>query len=129
MATIRDTAGTDPRYKDVEFFLKSGRIKTFLDIFRTIPRTVVATDLGMKTDRFADALNDESVFSLWHYRLMAKWMQIEIEEFMALVFDHYLMIELGGKVDVKKLTLYDAKHRGSIDYFQHEPGKKDQVKR
>lgn len=40
----------DPRYETVELYFKNGRIKEFADIFGLIPKTVVANDMGIKTD-------------------------------------------------------------------------------
>lgn len=57
-------AERDRRYAIIKPMYQEGRIKTFLDIFKYIPKTVVATDLGKKVSRFSAQLNHLENFVL-----------------------------------------------------------------
>ncbi len=42
----------DPRYDLIRSMINDGKIVSFNDIFKFIPKTIVAKDLGKKVDRF-----------------------------------------------------------------------------
>jgi len=48
----------DPRYELVKPMVENGKIEVFTDIFKYIPKTKVATDLGKKVDRFNELMNN-----------------------------------------------------------------------
>jgi hypothetical protein len=54
----------DIRYSVIRPLYLEGRIKTFMDIFKYVPRTVVAGDLGKKVARFSAQLNHLENFDL-----------------------------------------------------------------
>jgi hypothetical protein len=57
-------AERDHRYAVIRPLYEEGKIKTFMDIFRYVPRTVVAGDLGKKVARFSAQLNHPENFDL-----------------------------------------------------------------
>lgn len=54
----------DIRYSVIKPMYLQGRLKTFMEIFKYIPRTVVAGDLGKKVARFSAQLNHLENFDL-----------------------------------------------------------------
>lgn len=54
----------DIRYSVIKPLYLEGRIKTFMDIFKYVPRTVVAGSLGKKVARFSAQLNHLENFDL-----------------------------------------------------------------
>jgi hypothetical protein len=42
----------DPRYKTLRIVINAGGIKSFRDLFKVVPRSVVAGDLGTNNNRF-----------------------------------------------------------------------------
>lgn len=54
----------DPRYATIQPMLELGKIQTFLDIFKFVPRTTVARDLGKKVARLSVRLKYLENFTL-----------------------------------------------------------------
>lgn len=54
----------DNRYNVIRAMIADGNIVTFNDIFEYIPKTIVATDLGKKVDRFNKLMNKPDGFTL-----------------------------------------------------------------
>lgn len=79
----------DHRYDLIKPMIIGGKIKSFNDIFKFIPKTVVATDLGKKVDRFTDLMNRVEGFTLEDLFLMAKSFDIEESQMLMLVENQY----------------------------------------
>lgn len=58
------TQAKDTRYELISTMMKDGKVKEFNDIFKFIPKTVVAKDLGKKVDRFTDLMDNVGGFTL-----------------------------------------------------------------
>lgn len=54
----------DSRYNLIKAMISDGKIVTFNDIFEYIPKTIIATDLGKKVDRFNKLMNKVEGFTL-----------------------------------------------------------------
>lgn len=54
----------DPRYKTLKVMLETGNILSFTDIFDVVPKTVVATDLGINYVRFQEKIRRPENFLL-----------------------------------------------------------------
>jgi hypothetical protein len=54
----------DSRYNLIKPMIADGKIGTFNDIFEYIPKTIIATDLGKKVDRFNKLMNKVEGFTL-----------------------------------------------------------------
>jgi len=80
----------DDRYDDIKPLVVSGRIKFFSDIFKYIPKTVVAKDLGKKGDRFTQLIKQLDGFTLKDLFLMAKFFRIDEAQMLDLVMKEYL---------------------------------------
>jgi len=89
----------DHRYDLIKPMFIGGKIKTFSDIFKFIPKTVVATDLGKKVDRFTDLMNRVEGFTLEELFMVAKFCELEETEMLLLVENQYKM----SKSKIRKL--------------------------
>jgi hypothetical protein len=47
---------SDSRYEIIRVLIEAGNIKSFAEIFRYIPKTVVYRDLGVNFNRFSRAI-------------------------------------------------------------------------
>ncbi|HEX9509724.1 MAG TPA: hypothetical protein VF939_04545 [Puia sp.] len=81
----------DPRYDLIKPMIIGGKIKTFTDIFKFIPKTVVATDLGKKVDRFTELMNRIEGFTLEELFMMAKFCDLDESQMLQLAENEYLM--------------------------------------
>ena len=81
----------DARYDLIKPMFIGGKIKTFSDIFKFIPKTVVATDLGKKVDRFTDLMNKVEGFTVQELFMMATFFELEESEMLSLVENQYKM--------------------------------------
>ena len=79
----------DPRYELVKPMVEAGKIEVFNDIFKYIPKTKVATDLGKKVDRFNELMNNVEDFNLKDLILIAKFCDLEEEKILDLILKQY----------------------------------------
>lgn len=61
----------DYRYEIVQMMIETGRVRCFRDIFKYIPKTRVANDLGMKVDRWNQKADDLAEFGIRELQLIA----------------------------------------------------------
>ena len=80
----------DPRYDLIKPMILGGKITTFNDIFKFIPKTVVATDLGKKVDRFTELMNRVEGFTLEELFIIAKFCDIDEPQMLKLAENQYL---------------------------------------
>lgn len=83
----------DSRYSLIKPMVDAGRIQIFTDIFKYIPKTKVATDLGKKVDRFNELMNNVEEFNLKDLFLIAKFCEMTEREITELVLKQYLDIK------------------------------------
>ena len=79
----------DHRYSLVKPMVDAGKIEVFNDIFKFIPKTKVATDLGKKVDRFNELMNNVEDFILKDLFLIAKFCELDEEKMLELVMKQY----------------------------------------
>jgi hypothetical protein len=79
----------DDRYDLIKSMMRDGKIKSLLDIFKYIPKTVVADDLGKKVDRFNELMNRVDQFTVEELFLMASWCNLSPEEILQLTLVEY----------------------------------------
>lgn len=84
-----DTRAADPRYGVVATMHEAGKIKYFRDIFKYIPKTRVAKDMGMKGDRWNQCADSLEEFDLKHIFTMAWLFGISIRDMANLVLNEY----------------------------------------
>jgi len=69
--------------------VENGKIEVFTDIFKYIPKTKVATDLGKKVDRFNELMNNVEDFILKDLFIIAGFCELEEEKMLDLVLKQY----------------------------------------
>lgn len=79
----------DPRYDLIKSMLSEGNIVFFTDIFKYIPKTVVANDLGKKVDRFTVMMNHVEKFTLEEVFRLAAMCKLTDEQMYTLMHNEY----------------------------------------
>jgi len=67
----------DPRYDIISPLCQAGKIASFNDIFKYIPKTVVAHDLGKKVSRFNVLINKVEKFTLEELAMIGHFCGLE----------------------------------------------------
>ena len=80
----------DRRYDLISTLFKDDKIRTFNDIFEFVPKTVVATNMGKKVDRFTEMMNKVEKFKLEEVFTIAKLCEVDEFEMLQLVYKEYL---------------------------------------
>lgn len=81
----------DRRYTTVRNLITAGYIKSFREMFPTIPKSVVARDLGMNNARFSGLMKEVKKFTLEELYRMAGFLEIEDKAMLDLVHEQYKM--------------------------------------
>ncbi|HEV2354945.1 MAG TPA: hypothetical protein VGR89_11910 [Puia sp.] len=79
----------DHRYELIKPMIETGRITFFNDIFKYIPKTVVAKDLGKKVDRFNGLMSRVEQFMLHDLFIIAGFFEVDEDVIMRLVMNDY----------------------------------------
>lgn len=79
----------DHRYDYIKLMRDQGKIVTFNDIFKYIPKTVVANDVGKKVDRFTELMGRVEKFTLEEIFIMARLCEMTENEMLDLVLADY----------------------------------------
>lgn len=80
----------DSRYDLIRPMITDGKIVSFNDIFKFIPKTVVAIDLGKKVDRFTELMNRIEEFTLEELFIIAKFCELDEHQILGLAVNEYL---------------------------------------
>jgi len=81
----------DKRYLTVKNLISGGYIKSFHEIFDTIPKSVVYKDLGMNSTRFKDLLDNVDHFILKDIFRIATLIEIDKKTFLDLIYAQYIL--------------------------------------
>jgi len=79
------------KYTTARQLIAAGYIKTFREIFETLPKTVMARDLGMNNTRFNKLLADVDKFILKDIFLMAFFLGLDEQTMLHLILQQYLL--------------------------------------
>lgn len=79
----------DKRYKTVYHLISGGHVKTLIEIFDSIPKSVVAKDLGISLDRFTKMINEVDRFSVRNLFRMATLIEVDELMILNLVYHQY----------------------------------------
>jgi len=79
----------DHRYDLIKPMIESGKILSFNDIFKYIPKTVVAKDLGKKVDRFNTLMSRVEEFMLSDLSIIATFFEIDEDDIIKLIMIDY----------------------------------------
>jgi hypothetical protein len=80
----------DSRYDLIKPLIASGKIISFNDIFKYIPKTIVATDLGKKVNRFTLLMGRVEGFTLSELFMIAKFCEISEADILKLIMNEYM---------------------------------------
>jgi hypothetical protein len=81
----------DARYDLINPMFYEGKIITFSDIFKFIPKTVVANDLAKKVDHFTGLMNRIEEFTLEELFIIAKFCDLNESQILKLAENEYLI--------------------------------------
>lgn len=79
----------DDRYEIIKPMLKEGKIESFLDIFKFIPKSIVAKDLGKKIDKFSFLMDHIEKFTYEDTFTLARFCDISVPQMLKLVEAEY----------------------------------------
>jgi len=79
----------DKRYISVKNLISGGYVKTLAEIFDTIPKSVVAKDLGISLDRFTIMINDVERFNVRKLFRMAQLIEVDEIMILNLIYQQY----------------------------------------
>ena len=86
----QQTMARDPRYKAVKLMVEKGEITLFNEMFRIIPKSVVAADLGKQNIRFTMLMNRIERFTLKDLFLLGKFFDLDERMIFELAYKQYL---------------------------------------
>ena len=87
----------DNRYDLIKPMVDTGKIVSFNDIFKYIPKTVVAKDLGKKVDRFNTLMSRVEEFALQDLFIIAGFCELGEEDILKLIVNEYKKNKNEGK--------------------------------
>ncbi len=79
----------DKRYKTVKNLITDGHIKSFDEIFDTLPKSIVYKDLGMNNNRFNFLLENIDHFDLKDIFRIAALIEIDEKVLLDLTYKQY----------------------------------------
>ena len=79
----------DRRYITIKNLIDAGYIKNFMEIFDTLPKSVVARDLGMNNRRFTRLMNNVGQFSIIELLIFASLLEVDKIVFLKLVLQQH----------------------------------------
>jgi len=80
----------DPRYNLIRPKYKRGEIRLFSDIFLTLPKSLVARDLGKEKGRFSELVNNPNEFTWSELKKFSSNCEMSISEFSLLIEKEHL---------------------------------------
>jgi hypothetical protein len=78
-------AHLDHRYPTIKPMLDQGRIKSFMDIFIYVPKTVIAADMGKNLSRFNALLDHIVDFTIKDLLIIASYCNLTRTEIFKLI--------------------------------------------
>jgi hypothetical protein len=90
----------DRRYTIVKNLITAGYIKTFREVFETLPKSIMARDLGMNNTRFTNLMNNVDGFFLRDIIRMAVLLEISETTMYELIWQQYTIDKKSKKKKV-----------------------------
>jgi hypothetical protein len=81
----------DRRYNTVKNLIVGGYIKNFIEIFDTLPKSVVANDLGFNNVRMTNLINNVDRFMMKDLLKLASLIEVDGMEIIRLVYNQYVL--------------------------------------
>ena len=79
----------DERYSHVKPLVEYGTIQTFNDIFKVVPKTIVAKDIGKRTPEFTDLMNKVQKFTLEQLFMIGTFCRLDVDTILRLALNEY----------------------------------------
>lgn len=79
----------DKRYTNAKNLILAGHVKTFRDLFDSVPKSVIARDLGINNVRFNELMNDVGRFFVKDMFKLAELLDIPEIEVMKLICNQH----------------------------------------
>lgn len=96
-------ANRDDRYDLIKPMLSEGKINSFNDIFKYIPKTIVAKDLGKKVDRFTELMHNVEEFTVEELFTIANFCSLDEVQMLNLMLNEYRSAK--GKIPRAKMLI------------------------
>jgi hypothetical protein len=80
----------DPRYKYVRSIWSAGDLNSFDEIFNLVPRSVVATDLGLNYVRFSKKIMKPELLTLWDMYRLSNVTELDPKVLASLALDNVI---------------------------------------
>lgn len=90
MRRLADRSGLDYRYDIVKLFIEQGKVKTLEGVFKYIPKTIVANDIGLRGNAMTTAIRDPTRFTCMQLFRMSQLFDIEPKVFWDMVYTHWM---------------------------------------
>jgi hypothetical protein len=87
----------DRRYITVKNLISAGYIKTFREIFDTVPKSVIAADLGFNNDRINNLMANVDRFIVKDLFKLASLIEVEEIEIMKLICNQHTVDKKGKR--------------------------------
>jgi hypothetical protein len=79
----------DRRYNTVKNLIMGGYVKTLNEIFDTVPKTVVAKDMGTNLARLNKMIGDPQIYSFRDMVKLASLIEVDELAIMTLIYAQY----------------------------------------
>ena len=79
----------DRRYITVRKLILSGYINSFIEIFDTLPKSILARDLRMNNNRFTRLMNNVQQFTLKEVFTISEILEVEETKMLQLIFNDH----------------------------------------
>lgn len=106
MERILTDEGLDYRYEIVKLLIEQGKARDFEGIFRYIPKTVVANDIGLKGNAMTHAIRDPARFNCRQLFRMAELFKVSPKIFWDMVYVHWQ-----SEAKKRRKAIYSRKDR------------------
>jgi hypothetical protein len=83
----------DPRYDLIRSMYEKGKVESFNDIFKYVPKTTVATDLGKRVVRFNEMMEDVRLLTVEEIALIGRFCEMEEEMFELVKREYFIQKE------------------------------------
>jgi hypothetical protein len=80
----------DPRYSAIKPLISAGGITSFRDIFKFLPKSIIARDLGMNNVRFTKLMNNVDDFMIRDILRLAEFFEIDALTMYSLINQQYI---------------------------------------
>jgi hypothetical protein len=87
----------DRRYATIQKLISGNLLGSFREIFDTLPKSVVAKDLGIDLVRFTGMMNDVERFSIRNLFRLAALLEVDPKKILDLIYTQYIADQKGKK--------------------------------